>query len=170
MRDSSAISRSFVVSFFTQRHPQTKTNITDRNDGLTDGTKLRSRWDFEELKDFISTNRFLSQAESSERLSRQLLVKLDPTKIWLRKTCIFSYIKIWHKAAQAVDLASLLPLPVALKLVCYTAVLSVVTQCSSPQWGGALRDDTENGCVADYTETCSKFLQRYLKFQTFSLT
>ena len=32
-------------------------------------------------------------------------------------------------------------------LVCYTAVFSVVTQCS---WGGALRDDTKNGCVADY--------------------
>ena len=61
MRDSSVISRSFVVSFFTQRHPQTKTNITDRNDGLIDGTKSRSRRDFEELKDFISTNRFLSQ-------------------------------------------------------------------------------------------------------------
>ena len=30
-------------------------------------------------------------------------------------------------------------------LVCYTAVFSVVTQ-----WGGALRDDTKNGCVADY--------------------
>ena len=29
-------------------------------------------------------------------------------------------------------------------LVCYTAVFSVVT------WGGALRDDTKNGCVADY--------------------
>ena len=169
MRDSSAISRSFVVSFFTQRHPQTKTNITDRNDGLIDGTKSRSRWDFEQLKDFMSTNSFTA-IESPERLPRQLLVQLNPTKIWLRKTCIFSYIKIWLKAAQAVDLASLLPLPVALKLVCYTAVLSVVTQCSSPQWGGALRDDTENGCVADYTETCSKFLQRYLKFQTFSLT
>ena len=33
-------------------------------------------------------------------------------------------------------------------LVCYTAVFSVVTQHS--QWGGALRDDTKNGCVADY--------------------
>ena len=33
-----------------------------------------------------------------------------------------------------------------LRIVCYTAVFSVVTQCSSP---GALRDDTKNGCVAD---------------------
>ena len=32
-------------------------------------------------------------------------------------------------------------------LVCYTAVFSVVTQGSS--WGGALRDDNKNGCVAD---------------------
>ena len=30
-------------------------------------------------------------------------------------------------------------------IVCYTAVFSVVTQRSSP-----LRDDTKNGCVADY--------------------
>ena len=34
-------------------------------------------------------------------------------------------------------------------VVCYTAVFSVVTQRSSPQRGGALRYDTENGCVAD---------------------
>ena len=33
-------------------------------------------------------------------------------------------------------------------LVCYTAVFSVVTQRSSPL-GGALPDDTKNGCVAD---------------------
>ena len=32
--------------------------------------------------------------------------------------------------------------------VCYTAVLSVVTQRSSPQ--REKRDDTKNGCVADY--------------------
>ena len=37
-----------------------------------------------------------------------------------------------------------------IRLVCYTAVFSVVTQRSSPlTWGGALRDDTKNGCVAD---------------------
>ena len=41
-------------------------------------------------------------------------------------------------------------------LVCYTAVFSVVTQCSSP---GALRDDTKNGCVADYQfPECMSFL------------
>ena len=33
-------------------------------------------------------------------------------------------------------------------IVCYTAVFCVVTQRSSP---GALRDDTKNGCLADYT-------------------
>ena len=37
----------------------------------------------------------------------------------------------------------------AVQLVCYTAVFRVVTQRSSPL-GGALRDDTKNGCVADY--------------------
>ena len=33
-------------------------------------------------------------------------------------------------------------------IVCYTGVFCVVTQRSSL---GALRDDTKNGCVADYT-------------------
>ena len=37
-----------------------------------------------------------------------------------------------------------------LLVVCYTAVFRVVTQRSSPLEGGALRDDTKNGCVADY--------------------
>ena len=37
-------------------------------------------------------------------------------------------------------------------IVCYKAVFSVVTQRSSGLWGGALRDDTKNGCVADYLE------------------
>ena len=42
------------------------------------------------------------------------------------------------------------------EVVCYKAVFSVVTQRSSPlsQWGGALRDDTKNGCVADYNRSC----------------
>ena len=35
---------------------------------------------------------------------------------------------------------------IELLLVCYTAVFSVVTQ---RLWGGALRDDAKNGCVAD---------------------
>ena len=34
-------------------------------------------------------------------------------------------------------------------LVCYTVFFSVVTQRSSPQGRGPLRDDTKNGCVAD---------------------
>ena len=37
---------------------------------------------------------------------------------------------------------------VAREIVCYTAVFIVVTQRSSP--GGGLRDDSKNGCVADY--------------------
>ena len=55
-RDSSATSPSFVPSFFTQRTPQTKTNITETTDGFTDGTRSRARWDFEELKGFIFFN------------------------------------------------------------------------------------------------------------------
>ena len=42
---------------------------------------------------------------------------------------------------------------VAWTLVCYKAAFSVVTQRSSAlfsYWGGALRDDTRNGCVTDY--------------------
>ena len=39
------------------------------------------------------------------------------------------------------------PIRLVQELVCYTAVFSVVTQRCS---GGALRDDTKNGCVADY--------------------
>ena len=35
---------------------------------------------------------------------------------------------------------------ITLILVCYTAVFSVV------MWGGALRDDSKNGCVADYPD------------------
>ena len=45
-------------------------------------------------------------------------------------------------------------------LVCYTAVFLVVTQRSSPQ-EEALRDDSENGCVADYLF----FLMPGLKFK-----
>ena len=41
---------------------------------------------------------------------------------------------------------------ITLPVVCYTAVFSVVTQRSSQ---GALRDDTKNGCVADYS-SCRK--------------
>ena len=55
-RDSSAMSRSFVVSFLTQRTPQTKTNITETTDGFTDGTRSRRRWDFDEFKGFIFFN------------------------------------------------------------------------------------------------------------------
>ena len=137
MRDSSAISRSFVVSFFTQRHPQTKTNITDRNDGLIDGTKWKSRWDFEELKDFISTNRFLLEPHwirFPERLLRQLLVNWTWSyKNLAQKNMHILYIRIWHKAAQAVDLASLLPLPVALKRAQSSAAISEIANVISHQ-------------------------------------
>ena len=39
------------------------------------------------------------------------------------------------------------------KIVCYTAVFSVVTQCGLPtEWGAALRDDSKIGGVADYKD------------------
>ena len=43
---------------------------------------------------------------------------------------------------------SLTRILVAREIVCYTAVSRVVTQRSSP--GEGLRDDSKNGCVADY--------------------
>ena len=78
MRDSSSISRSFVVSFFTQRHPQTKTNTTERNDGLIDGTKSRRRRDSAgEFEDFISAACQSSHARKME-VSGKLASKFDP--------------------------------------------------------------------------------------------
>ena len=40
------------------------------------------------------------------------------------------------------------------EIVCYTAVFSLVTQRSSP----LVRDDTKNGCVADYLRNSTKIL------------
>ena len=58
MRDSNVISRSLVVSFFTQRHPQAKSSTTERKDGLIEGRNSTNRWDFEELIDAISQCNF----------------------------------------------------------------------------------------------------------------
>ena len=44
-------------------------------------------------------------------------------------------------------------------VVCYTAVFSVVTHALL--WGGALRDDTKNGCLADYTICSERFFSWY---------
>ena len=38
------------------------------------------------------------------------------------------------------------------RVVCFTTVLFVVTQRSSSSRGGELRDDTKNGCEADYEQ------------------
>ena len=38
------------------------------------------------------------------------------------------------------------------RVVCFTTVLCVVTQRSSSSRGGELRDDTKNGCEADYEQ------------------
>ena len=67
-RDSSAMSRSFVVSFFTQRTPQTKTNIMETTDGFTDGTKSKSSMRFWWVQRFHflqldMNNRFLQPPE-----------------------------------------------------------------------------------------------------------
>ena len=83
--------------------------------------------------------------EAEGRWRREADKSLRKTAFFICPLCIqhlFSQLrlcKLWfqHKKPEAV-----------LLLVCYTAVFSVVTQCSSPE--GALRDDTKNGCVADY--------------------
>ena len=97
MRDCSAISRSFVVSFFTQRHPQTKTNITERNDGLIDETKSRRRWDFGEFKDFIfaaSQSFPFTALPSKTEAYGKAASKTWSFQIWPRKAGILLYISV----------------------------------------------------------------------------
>ena len=53
MRDSNAVSRSLVVSFFIHRHLQAKSTTKERKDGLIEGRKSTKRWDFEELTEAI---------------------------------------------------------------------------------------------------------------------
>ena len=53
MRVSTVISRSLVVLFFTQRHPQAKSTTTERKDLLIEGRKSTNRWYFEELTEAI---------------------------------------------------------------------------------------------------------------------
>ena len=66
------------------------------------------------------------------------------------KTCFPRLLEPSNKDKEYFMAGTLKGDPTQDNLVCYTAVFSVVTQCSSPlQWGGALRDDTKNGCVAD---------------------
>ena len=103
MRDCSAISRSLVVSFFTQRHPQTKTNMTERKDGLIDGTKSRSRWDFGAFKDFISAASqsfpFTGLYSKTEDCGKGAS-KTWSFKIWPRKTWIFFYLQLTLKLSS----------------------------------------------------------------------
>ena len=51
------------------------------------------------------------------------------------------------------------------RLVCFTAVICVVTQ-REDEWEGALRDDKKNGCeAADYPTTeCFQICQKCLKW------
>ena len=59
MRDSNAVSRSLVVSFFIQRHPHAKSTTNERKDGLIAGRKSTKRWDFEELTEAIFQCNFM---------------------------------------------------------------------------------------------------------------
>lgn len=107
-RDSSAISRSFVASFFIQRTPQTKTNITETTEGFTDGTKSKSRWDSGEFKGFIFfyskwTIVFCSHLKTDfwrELASIKWSFEIGP-KI---PECYIMYCYSWRVAAIAVDL------------------------------------------------------------------
>ena len=101
-------SLSFVVSFFTQRTPQTKTNITETTDGFTDGTKSKSRWDFEEFKGFIFFNSiwtvvFYSHPKKEfwgEVARIKWSFEIGPK----RHECYILYCYSWRVAAIAVDL------------------------------------------------------------------
>ena len=107
-RDSNALSLSFVVSFFTQRTPQTKTNIMETTDGFTDGTKSKSRWDFEEFKGFIFFNSiwtvvFYSHPKTDfwgEVARIKWSFEIGPK----RHECFILYCYSWRVAAIAVDL------------------------------------------------------------------
>ena len=107
-RDSNALSLSFVVSFFTQRTPQTKTNITEKTDGFTDGTKSKSRWDFEEFEGFIFFNSiwivvFYSHPKTAfwgEVARIKWSFEIGPK----RHECYILYCYSWRVATIAVDL------------------------------------------------------------------
>ena len=86
MRDSNAVSRSLVVSFFTQRHPQVKSTTNERKDGLTEGRKSTKRWDFEKLTEAIFQCNFTigcrqCQTHRKTKVSRWKVARI----IWSRK-------------------------------------------------------------------------------------
>ena len=56
---------------------------------------------------------------------------------------LIMWLKNWTKSLLSVT------------MVCYTAVLSVVSNAPPHKrllWGGTLHDDTKNGCVAEYSD------------------
>ena len=83
MRDSNAVSRSLVVSFFIQRHPQAKSTTNERKDGLIEGRKSTKRWDFEELTEAIFQCNFTivcrqCQTHRKTKVSGKLPEQFDP--------------------------------------------------------------------------------------------
>ena len=76
MRVSNAISRSLVVSFFTQRHAQAKSTTTERKDGLIEGRKSTNRWYFEELIDAIFQCNFKTVSDTQEDESQWKVARI----------------------------------------------------------------------------------------------
>ena len=77
--------------------------MTERNDGLIDGTKSRSRWDFDEFKDFISaaSQSFpLTGLHSKTEDCGKGASKTWSFKIWPRKTWIFFYLQLTLKLSS----------------------------------------------------------------------
>ena len=75
MRDSNAVSRSLVVSFFIQRNPQAKSTTNERKDGLIEGRKSTKRWDFEELTETIFHCKWRSFAVSVRHTGKRKSVE-----------------------------------------------------------------------------------------------
>ena len=152
MRDSSATSRSLIVVFFTQRHPQTNTNITDRNDGLTDGTKSRSRWDLGVFKGFISSAlQALSLTATQRRTFHE--GKLPP-KIYL-------YRKIWPKK-NMVDMTTDVKLPWMLTCLILTFSCCIGQSFSVTQtvlhWNIGSRLKSKFACCNLYPDYSNSFI------------
>ena len=96
---------------------------------------------------------WLSLANSNQ--SRSAFIR-TPSSYFICQFLLYLLVGIWQSfvfvylCPRVDDNAADFSRSVAGGLLCYTAVFRVLTQCSSPQWGGALRDDTKNGCVADW--------------------
>ena len=100
-RFSRTVSRSLVGSFFTQRHPQAKSSITDRKDGWMDGRQSCTRRDFEEFEfeESISA-KFRSFSNSLRDTGRRTQWKkaknliLVWTSAFIKRLFLFSYVHV----------------------------------------------------------------------------